>query len=163
MNKKVIVTLILLSIWLGVIIYSSSQPYSDQDIQPLLQNWNLEWVYSLLGSISFTYGGSEISVIARGPAAFIEFFIRKGAHLLVFSILGFLLTRIFLALNYKVPTAIMLTLMIIFPFACIDEYRHLLHPDRTGLFADVILDTIGGVIGVLSYLIVRRYKKRSSD
>src|SRR5690349_8006807 len=81
-------------IWAGVIFYASSQPYEEQDLRPFLsEQFPLEWVDTYFGWISFDYAGAEVSVVHLGEASFVEFFIRKGAHLTVYLILASLLYR----------------------------------------------------------------------
>ncbi|ADC49290.1 VanZ family protein [Alkalihalophilus pseudofirmus OF4] len=161
-NRKVLLTTGLLVLWAGMIIFASSQPYEDQDLRPILEGVPLDWVENVFGFVNFTYSNSEISVAERGPAAFIEFFIRKGAHVVVFAVLGALLMRIAVSLNIRHIPAGITALMGVFIFACIDEYRHLMNPERTGLFEDVILDTVGGAIGIAIYLIIRKKRRNTT-
>ncbi|ERN51814.1 VanZ family protein [Alkalihalophilus marmarensis] len=155
-DKKIVITSLFLISWAGMIVYASSQPYADQDVRPMLENFSLDWVGQLFGFVHFSYAGSEVSVEARGPAAFIEFFIRKGAHLITFTVLGSLFMWVYHTANIRLPKAIALSLLSVGIFASIDEYRQFLHPDRSGLIEDVILDTVGGILGIIIYIALRR-------
>ena len=74
--------------WMIVIFISSSQPYEKQNIQPFLTDTiDLSFLEPYIHWISFTYNQSEVSVERLGVYGFIEFFIRKGAHVFVFLIL----------------------------------------------------------------------------
>lgn len=138
--------------------YMSAQPYTEQDLRPMLRGFDLSWVERWLGWVNFTYASSEISVAYRGPAAFLEFFIRKGAHLAVFATLGFLCIRLLTAWSMKMVIRAAITLFIVMTVAAIDEYQHFLHPGRTGLFEDVVLDTVGGLIGMGVYVMLFRIR-----
>lgn len=135
-------------VWVGLIYLASSMSYQQQDLRPTLGEWNLEWVRSLFSWVSFTYSESIISIETRGTAAFVEFFIRKGAHVFVFLVLGFFIFRLIKVFNLHLFIQVISSIMFIVIFASIDEYRHFNNPGRTGLIEDVILDSISGTIGV---------------
>ncbi len=153
-------TAALLLVWVSIIVYASSQPYSEQDLRPILRGYNVDWAESWFGWVSFTYAESEISVKERGAEGFVEFFIRKGAHLSVFAILGFLTLRLLSVTRLYWFWRVVLALSIVILFASIDEYRHFLHPGRTGLIEDVKLDSLGGLIGISFYLLISSWKHR---
>ncbi|TSB48490.1 VanZ family protein [Alkalicoccobacillus porphyridii] len=141
-------TALLLGV-IGLIFYSTSQPYSHQDLRPTLNKLPIHWLENtFLSRISFTYGGYERSIEASGVAGFLEFFIRKASHLTVFAAIGFLATRL-LAFFVSVRWAALITLITVFTYACIDELRQYFSEDRQGLIGDVIIDTVGGAIGIL--------------
>ncbi len=159
-RRKLMGTLVLLLAWAGIMAYMSAQPYTDQDLRPMLRGFDLSWVERWLGWMKFTYASSEISVAYRGPAAFLEFFIRKGAHVLVFATLGFLSMRLLTVWSLKMITRAGLALFVVVTVAMIDEYRHFLHPGRSGLIEDVVLDAVGGMIGIGLYWVLYRMKYR---
>lgn len=59
----------------------SSQTYEEQRITPFLAQFNTPYWYDKLSGISFMYGGVEVSAQIAGVNGFLEFFLRKGAHL----------------------------------------------------------------------------------
>jgi len=72
--------------------------------------------------------------------------IRKCAHVTEYLILGILLMEaIYTKNNNKI---IYLILGIIFIYACTDEF-HQVFTGRTSKFLDVIIDTLGGSLGVI--------------
>ncbi|KMK77847.1 hypothetical protein AB990_02665 [Alkalihalobacillus pseudalcaliphilus] len=153
-----ILLLCLLLICGVVIYYLSSQPYEAQNIRPFLSNFNLTWFEVLFASVSFTYAGTVISIEAYGGAeGFIEFFVRKGAHVIVFAVLGFLTYSLAHVLSKKRSIAFIMTLLVVSGYAAFDEWRQFHHPDRRGIYQDVILDIFGGIIGLsISYFYWRR-------
>lgn len=158
MRFKDIVLLVLPPIvWISIIYIASSQPYEQQDLRPMLRDLDLQIVERWFSWVSFTYSNTVVSIEARGVAGFVEFFIRKGAHVFVFAVLGLLLFRLLQLFKLSPFSKFVISLLIIVIFAVIDEYRHFHHPNRTGLIEDVILDTIGGLIGiVLALLMIKR-------
>ncbi|WP_088104306.1 VanZ family protein [Halalkalibacter urbisdiaboli] len=157
---KVVVTACLFIAWIGIIVFASSQPYSQQDLRPMLTSWDLSWVERLFSWVEFTYSQSLISIETKGTAGFIEFFIRKGAHVVVYATLGFLASRLLRATSIRLFYQVLLAFLFVVLFAMSDEYRHSLNPERTGLIEDVILDSVGGIIGIAFYHILYRIKVR---
>lgn len=149
-----------LLIWAAVIFLASSQSYQQQDIRPFLRGLDLEWVDRYFNWVSFTYANAKISIDYRGTAGFVEFFIRKAAHVAVFFVLGFLTFRMLLFMNMHVFRRVLISIFLVFIYAVIDEFRHLLHPNRSGLLEDVLLDTIGGLLGIILAIIVYRKNKK---
>lgn len=148
-KTKMYLTIALLVGVIGLIFYSTSQPYSNQDLRPTLDKLPIHWLEdTFLSRISFVYGGYERSMAANGVAGFLEFFIRKASHLTVFAAIGFLGTRM-LAFFVRVRWAALITLVTVFTYACLDELRQYFSDDRQGLIEDVIIDTVGGAIGIL--------------
>ena len=161
-RKKIIYRLILLLLVVGVVFYSSSQPYTEQNIQPLLsENLKLpDSVVALLSKISFTYAGVEISVEALGLPGFIEFFIRKGAHFSVYFVMAFILASIVRVWVQRAVKVTAITMGIVFLYACSDERHQSFTGNRTPLLHDVMIDTVGGLAGIGVYLLWRKYRKR---
>ncbi|WP_101842998.1 VanZ family protein [Halobacillus sp. Marseille-P3879] len=151
-------------IWIAVIYYSSSTPYEKQDIKPWLGDWvNFSWAGPYLERISFTYNNQEVSVAAQGIAGFIEFFIRKGAHIGVFFVLALL---IYFALFYTVQQNKNKPLLAASAwagtvlYAVFDEWHQGLTPNRTPYAGDVLLDAFGGGLAVFVILSVHRKNGR---
>ncbi|GAB3804990.1 VanZ family protein [Virgibacillus kimchii] len=161
--KKYIYWLLPL-LWMGVIFYSSSQPYENQDMRPLLADgMNLSSIEPLVNWISFTYNGSAVSVETHGVAGFIEFFIRKGAHVAVFFLLAcffFIALRKSTELQFKYAVAISFFATVAYAIA--DEVHQGFTPNRTPYVGDVVLDALGAFAAVIMLTSIYYWKKRSS-
>ena len=146
-------------LWMGIIFYSSSTPYEEQNVQPLLgEYFDLQWLAPYLEGISFTYDQNMVSIATHGVEGFIEFFIRKGAHVGVFLVLTLFLYASLAQHTVKRPmlAAWLLTGL----YALADELHQGITPNRTPYIGDVILDAIGGLAGVsLIYFIKKRRRK----
>jgi len=69
--------------WLAVIAYFSNQPFSKQDLAPVLEKhrWLIQATVAL-PEVQFRYGGTVFSN-RRDPVRFLQFCLRKAAHLCV--------------------------------------------------------------------------------
>ncbi|MFC2947273.1 VanZ family protein [Virgibacillus sediminis] len=147
--------------WMVIIFRSSATPYENQDIKPLMEELpvDLSFLEPLLDWISFTYHRSVVSVDALGMWGFIEFFLRKGAHIGVF----FLLVCLFYRALRKAPglgewTSVALSFFLTVAYAIADEIHQGFTPGRTPYAGDVILDSFGALLAVVCLLIFRRWK-----
>lgn len=145
-----------------VLLYgSSSMSYETQSLtsplQSLLANRPFE---QLLAQFEFTYGGSVVSIAESGYYSFVEFFIRKGAHFFSFFALGLFW---YLGLLKRVNErwlVIVLSILLSIGYASFDEFRQVFHPGRTGMMADVILDSAGAIVGVsTAYFLEKKHVK----
>jgi len=95
-----------------------------------------------------------VSVASLGVEGFIEYFLRKGAHVTVFLLLFlFLFIAFRKATNQSFRSSVVWSLFITVLYASFDEIHQGSTPNRTPYVGDVILDTIGALIGVaLVYL-----------
>ena len=164
-NKKLIIRFGLALLIMGIIFYSSSQPYSKQNIQPLISE-KLELpdpIVSLLSEIEFTYAGSIISVETKGVPGIIEFFIRKGAHFSIYFALAVAVASVLHIWMKKKPLKLAaLTMLFVFLYACSDEWHQSFNGERTPLFQDVMIDTVGGICGVVIFLWWSRGRARKT-
>ena len=153
--KKIVKYIFPIICWGGVIFFFSSQTYEEQSLTPLLgELFQSERIKALLSHISFQYHSSEISVQNLGVAYFIEFFIRKFAHLFVFFIFGLLTVRAVCNKVGKSVLAMILSLLLVMVYAGLDELHQMYTGGRTPLLTDVYIDTIGGLIGIITYMFV---------
>ena len=146
-----------------VLFYSSSKTYTEQSSVPLLQKWLVSEPFSSkLQGIVFQYGGSEVSIQAMGYFKFIEFFIRKAAHFFTFFILG---GSLFLILYSKLKQSIwslFFAWMSATGYAAMDEFHQMLTGDRTPLFQDVMLDSIGALTACAMLLLFVEFGRKKS-
>jgi VanZ family protein len=135
----------------------SSQPYESQDLKPWLHRvLSFERIPRYLNHIQLNYGGHLISVKTLGLTGFVEFIIRKSAHVTEYAILGVL---VYQSLRMIFPRFIGISLVSIslcYIYAVTDEYHQSFVADRTPLFADVLLDTGGAALGILLFMIVSK-------
>ncbi|MBM6613350.1 VanZ family protein [Desemzia sp. RIT804] len=167
MNKTIKSTIYLglAFLMMGLLFYSSSQPYGEQSVTGILdQLLANEPLKGLLSPIRFTYAGSEVSIAASGYNEFIEFFIRKAAHFGSYFLLALFW---FLGLKERVSgvyLTALLSFMLTVGYASFDEFHQGLTPDRTPLLEDILLDSVGAFTAiVLSLLYFLVWKKSHSS
>lgn len=137
-------------VWMSGIFYASSQPYEEQDLKPVLSGYfDLSFLRPYLDGISFHYHNSEVSIARLGTEGFIEFFIRKGAHVGVYFVLVLLLFLAFRKTTlWRTGLVLVLSYFITVLYAVSDEFHQALTPNRTPYAGDVVLDSIGALIGI---------------
>lgn len=102
-----------------------------------------------LSQFELTYGGSVVSISESGYFSFVEFFIRKAAHFFIFFVIGFFWV---LGLRKRVKEqwlVFLLALLLSVGYASFDEFRQVFHPGRSGMMADVVLDSAGAAVGII--------------
>jgi VanZ family protein len=146
----------------GVIFVSSSIPYDKQNLQPLLRQYvNKDIVIALFSDVNFMYGKKEISIANLGVPAFLEFFIRKAAHLISYFVLGFLLCRVLGALKIKGWRNAVLSFVLAVFYAASDEIHQVFTAHRNGMVIDVWLDAAGALAGIMLAFYIWRKQNRS--
>ena len=143
MRRKIFLVLSIL--WMCVIFYMSNQP----------------------AAISSAHSGGVINMISNMPVVGTlmkylmsinigEFVVRKGAHMFSYCLLAMLL---FMSVYEKdIKKAIIIAFLGTFLYACSDEFHQLFIPGRSGEFRDVMIDSLGGIIGLILIGFIARYK-----
>lgn len=149
---------------MAILFYSSSQTYEQQSQVGFLAKWlKNEPFKAQLSKISFMYAGDEISVHAKGYIKFVEFLIRKGAHFGTYFLLG---GSWFLGLQPRIKGLFLtgtISWLAATGYAGLDEFHQMITGDRTPLFQDVMLDSMGALtaIGIcLLFIGVKRLRKK---
>lgn len=151
--------------WMGVIFLSSSTPYEKQDVKPLLNNVEfLRFLEPYLQPISFVYNQSVVSVDHLGLAGFLEFFLRKGAHVGVFFLLlDFLYIAFRKTTELSFNRAVAFSFFITVAYAVTDEIHQGFTPNRTPYLGDVLLDSIGALLAASLLTVIRKYQMRQKS
>ena len=96
---------------------------------------------------------SEKEIIVKNSS----FYVRKIAHITEYLILGFLMFN--LLKQYSV-TNIYYAIILCVLYSCTDEFHQLFINGRSGSFRDVLIDTIGILLGTYLYKILIIKKKK---
>lgn len=139
----------LTAVLLFILFVSSSMTYKEQTTVPLMERLlQSEPFKPFLSTIHFDYAGETQSVAEVGYFKFVEFFIRKGAHVTIFFLLGLGLTQgTFMYQKNRWLHWPLVTLSCT-GIAAFDEFHQMLTGGRTPLFQDVMLDTVAAAIAV---------------
>ncbi|GKW45379.1 VanZ family protein [Planococcus sp. NCCP-2050] len=149
--------LIFLALFI-VLFISSSQTYEQQSLIPALEKYFPSMpFYSVLSTLEITYWGSVISIEERGYYLFIEFFLRKGAHVAIFGLIA-------LAIANLLPKKMgWLALPATATIAVLDELHQAVTGGRSPMAADVLLDISGAVIALSCLILFRKIKARRKE
>lgn len=152
--KKIIIVLALFI----VLFISSSQTYEQQSLIPFLEN-NFPSMpfYSLLSHLEIPYWGSVISIEERGYYLFVEFLLRKGAHLAIFGLIALAIV------NVLPEPKRWLALPAAAGIAVLDELHQAVTGGRSPMAADVVLDVSGAVLALGCWILFRKIKARRKE
>lgn len=138
-NKKRIINLILIFIWMCFIFFMSNQPAETSDSQSI-------GIINILSEFGINMSG------IFGDVA--NFVVRKCAHFLEYMILGFLIINL-IKDDCKLSNIIFITIAGVFLYACTDEFHQLFVVGRDGNFRDILIDTFGGTFSGILFTLKR--------
>ena len=139
-SYRVYIITLLTALWMGVIFYFSSQPAVESA--------------SLSGGLFHKIQEFMTDIPVMGQifaGGFTEHLLRKAAHMTEFAILGILLAlcmREYIATRWKIfrlPLALISGIL----YACTDELHQRFVPGRSGELRDVMIDSVGVLMGIL--------------
>jgi VanZ family protein len=130
--------------WMGMIFYMSSQPGGESGAFSRLV---LEWFAGI---------GLDLRVLFGEHAFWV---IRKMAHFTEYAIL-FLLIHFAIGTSMAWPRRPWVALLLVFLYACSDEFHQLFIPKRVGDIADVMIDTLGGAFALSMVFLVRMLRRK---
>lgn len=148
-NKKQIIYVLLIIIWMAIVFIFSNQP---SDVSSKTSGSITEKVVQAI-----TKDNKKITQNQRDT---IETVIRKCAHFGLYLIGGILTTSFINTTNVQGKRIIIYAILFIFVYAITDELHQLFVPGRSGEIRDVIIDTVGGSCGTLLFIISRKIVRR---
>ena len=143
MRRKIFLVLSIL--WMCVIFYMSNQPAT-------ISSNHSGNVINIISSIPFI--GSLMNYLTSINIG--EFIVRKCAHMFSYCLLSILLFMSVYEKNIK--KGIIIAFIGAFLYACTDEFHQLFIPGRSGEFRDVMIDSIGGIIGTIGCGFIAKYR-----
>lgn len=144
-KNRIIFSWIILVIWMIFIFYMSAQPAD-------ISNSQSGFVIKLLKSIGIDSSGNNIGLLTT--------IVRKGAHFSEYAILGLLSYNV-MKNYFTKKRARIVAVLIVFFYACSDEFHQLFVSGRAGKITDVIIDTSGGIFSVLVIWMINLKNKLS--
>lgn len=130
--------------WMILIFYFSSQigEVSSEKSKIVI------YMFNVLGLDLNTYFGNIATLIVRKMAHFTEYFIL------------FILTYNVVKYYFKKGKLFFVSYIITVSYAMTDEFHQLFVPGRAGALKDVLIDSTGGLFGILIVIIFIKIKKR---
>lgn len=148
-NKKSIITWIILSI-LILIIFITIFRFSGQNGE---ESTGLSRSIALGVLNIFDDYSEPLTEEQMIQVLNVEHIIRKLAHFTIYTTLGILLMCLAETFDFTNKKRILLSVLIGFIYACLDEFHQSFIPGRTPLFTDILIDTLGVIVGSLFVLI----------
>lgn len=137
MNKKKLIKWIMLIIWMLVIFLFSSQPHSGETTKSIIKQ--------IMPNIK-----------TNSLLDMINFIVRKSAHITEYFILTLLTISLLKEYTKKQNVILVSSLIFCFIYALTDEFHQSFIPGRSSLFRDVLIDTSGSVLSLVSYYLYQK-------
>ncbi len=147
MNKKIIISWLLVIIWMSIIfIFSNMDTNESNDKSKGTISQVIEDTVHTTNGMGITDkhpSNEKIDTIAEK----LNVPFRKCMHASVYLILAILLISSLKTIGITNKKTIFLTVLLCFIYACTDEFHQTFVEGRTGQFSDVLIDTVGSIIG----------------
>ncbi|WP_260182350.1 VanZ family protein [Paenibacillus baekrokdamisoli] len=142
--------------WTSLVFGFSSQPYSAQTIQPWMKSLISEQkLAKVVPSVTVHYHHATI-VAKKEPYRYIEFLFRKSAHLFVYAMLGAIFCALLSTLKQRGYRIMGIVFLYVLTISSLDEWNQARVTMRTSAIQDVIVDLVGGCIGITAVLLLMR-------
>lgn len=135
--KRKILPWVLVILWMSLIFFFSHQVATESN------ELSTGIISKIVNIISKVTPSIEIN------EANLNHIIRKAAHFTIYLILGILVTNALKDGNKSKLNLILASLVICILYAISDEFHQLFIPGRSGEIKDVILDSLGALLGIL--------------
>ena len=163
MNKKVLLSLILVIAWMGVIFYFSAME-SDES-----QGKSVGIVKDVIQKTDKIFKASPEKVKFHQSMEFLEkanYYFRRSSHAFVYLVLSIFVVNFLLQLHkYSLLKCNIISVIFCFIYACTDEFHQTFVSGRTGQFLDTLVDSLGAIIGCLIisliYKLIIKHKKKA--
>ena len=150
MRKKYYI--IFIFIWMILIYSFSNKNTTDSNKSSMYLIYNVsKTVLNISNKLNITNVDSD--AYSRKLAVKLNKPVRKLAHFFIYLILSIIV--IFVLKLYKINNAYLLSFMICFIYSISDEVHQLFVSGRTSSIIDVIIDSMGCIIGILLYRCIK--------
>lgn len=151
MNKKIAISFSIILIWLGIIFYFSGSDAKASTDQTFL-------AIDILKGLSDKYPFFEMISNKLTENHSLVYSIRKLAHLTIFCILQMIVFLILRINKVSLLKSCIYSIVFVIFSAIFDEIHQYFTPGRSAQVKDVIIDTIGGCIGMMICLSIHYIK-----
>ncbi len=133
--KKDLINISLIVVWMVIIFWFSNQP----------------------GNISSQESGTILNIVnGFGITKLINpdilhLIIRKLGHVFIYLVLGLLVYNFYKDKGITSFNKIFLSVLICYIYATTDEIHQLLVPGRSGMYFDIVLDTLSSLVGIFTF------------
>ena len=161
MKKKSVILLIIVILWMGFIFLMSSDTGEDSGSK------SRNIIVFIVSKYDKITNASPEIIKYHNSYEFIskvEHVFRKMCHFGEYFILGILLISFLISLNkFSVSKIVIYSLLIVFFYACTDEFHQTFVDGRSGEILDISIDTLGGFTGLgIVFLINNKFNNRKN-
>ena len=134
------------ALWMLVIFLFSTSAFSGDNTSRIIGPI-LKWI---------------LPEISNESIAFVQFFLRKTAHIIEYAFLAILLCNAIVRRlkEFSAKVLIVRSVFISLIYAASDEWHQSLSADRIGSLMDISIDGVGALFGALSFLWIFKYKQK---
>ena len=147
LNKKQIIYMLLIIIWMVIVFTFSNQP---ADVSSKQSGGITEKVVKVITK--------DKKKITQSQRDVIETIVRKCAHFVLYLIGGFLVANYLSTTKVQDKHIILYSIMFAMFYAITDEVHQLFVPGRSGELNDVLIDTAGSSVGTMIYWMIKKLK-----
>ncbi len=136
MNKRRLISWLAVVLWLVIIFILSAQPvYKSNGLSKGIAE-------RIVKAIEKVSPEKNINI------DIFNHYLRKTAHFLSYMILGILMMNVLKALGVKGKKRIAIALVVCVLYAISDEFHQLFVPGRGAQVKDVVIDSVGAIVGI---------------
>lgn len=149
------VNLLLLVVWaVFIFLNSADDSTASSKKSDIIADYAIHTIFPNYESIS-----SEEKEAIRSSVVYV---VRKGAHVTEYAVLGVLMSTLLSQYAEKRKIWYPASLISCIAYASTDEIHQLFVPGRSGQIRDVMIDSIGIVIGCSTVLLIKTLVKRKN-
>lgn len=153
MNKKIIISWILVIMWMSIIfIFSNMDTNESNDKSKGTISKVIDETVQTTNGMGITDkhpSDEKINTIVEK----LNIPFRKCMHASVYLVLAILLMNALKVSGLINKKTVLVSVLICFIYACTDEFHQTFVEGRTGQFSDVLIDTSGSIIGCGIYVL----------
>lgn len=155
-NSRIRIFILLsgMCLWMALIFFLSSQPAQESSQLSMAITGRILKAISLFVS---NLGVSDASIDQY------DNLIRKSAHALNFFILSIIVINALYAMGIRGIRAPIYSIIITVMYALSDEIHQLYVPGRGCMFSDVVIDSAGALLGLMTFMFMRWIFRRTSN
>ena len=144
------ISLLFILIWLVVIFFMSNEPaIKSVERTNIITDTSVSVFNEITGKNLNT--AKINNIISNNFKINMLILVRKSAHFIEFFILGILTFNVLIKFFKFGKKHMIISLLLCFTYACLDEFHQLFVSGRTARILDVLIDTSGSLLGILCF------------
>ncbi len=159
MDKKVIISLIMVIGWMGLIFFFSSM---NTDTSNNNSSFVVNGVIKTIDKVTNADSNTLKKHNKRTFLNDVNTIFRKVCHALSYLVLAILvLNYVVRVINNKVCLYYAISFIVCIIYASLDEYHQTFVNGRTGQFSDVVIDCLGVILGCIIFSLINKKRLKN--